>query len=1500
MIRWLVDHATTILLAVMVVFLAGLYSYVTLPREASPDIKIPVVLVSTPYPGVSPKDVESLITIPLENELSGLQDVKEMTSTSAEGVSVITIEFEPDVVIEDALQRVRDRVGQAEPDLPDDAEDTSIREIAFSDIPILIVTIAGEVDEDVLKRLGEDLEEEVSRIPGVLEANLSGGLERQVRVAIDPLRLAHYGLTMDDVVGAISNENVNIPGGTVTTGDGNVLFRVPGEFTDARQVEDGAIKRVGGGPVFVRDIATVTWGYEDRATYARMNGETAVSLSVTKRAGANIVEVADQVKRTVAEASESWPDGVRYRVLSDSSEFIRDMVSELQNNIITALLLVVTVILLFMGLRSSGFVALAIPLSMLASFLVLQSLGFTLNMIVLFSLILALGMLVDNAIVVVENVYRHVEEGLSPRRAAIAGTRQVAVAVAASTATTVAAFFPLAFWPGIMGGFMGFLPKTLIIVLLSSLVVAVGVLPVAMSRFLRGRAHEVTEGAAPVAEEDAVLEEDLTAEPQTGRVMGLYRRLLEFSIRRRYWSAALGVASLVGTFAIYAVFNHGTEFFPETDPDRVTVRIEAPDGTDVETTDRIVRKVEAMLAAEPNVDVFVSQVGVSSSGNAFSDQAQANEARIAVDFLPDRNTARPGERIRSEPTPITVSRLRRAVATIPGVRIAIEPEEMGPPVGAAIEVQVSGEDYHDVGSFAQQFRREMASIPGVTDLKDDYRVGRPELRLRIDRAAAKRVGVSSAEIGNTVRTAVAGAKASALRDGEEEYDIVVRAAQRYRDDLPSVLDLRIPGRVDTSPDTFPVPLSAVADYEFGGGTGAIRHVDQDLVVTITGDVLAGFNENAVRQQVQDLIDASDAGPLRVQLAGADDAQSEAASFLFRALFIALALILMVLVTQFDSLAMPAIIIASVVLSLIGVLWGLLLTGTSFGIVMTGIGVISLAGVVVNNAIVLLDYVQQLRKRGLDTHDALVRAGMTRFRPVMLTAITTILGLVPMALGVSIDFTRFRVLVGGSSAQFWGPMAVAVIFGLAFATLLTLVMVPTLYTILEDLVRARAWVRGRLLRRPVAVTAGLLSLALLVAWAPPARAATLADAVRASEEHNLDLAIARERTRETGTMRAQAWTLVQPQLRANAGYNINEYAVVFDPAAMVPEEFAGALGDSEPIVVQEKTYWTASATVSQPLFNGSALPMLRGAYALTDAARLDEEAQRHRILAGVAHAYYGLAVARENVDLAESSRDTRADQLHLAERQVAAGVAPRRAVLQAELALSRAEREVVRAEEDVVRAEEAFHRLTGLPRDTEVALPDPLAPPADLEEALQVSLAHRPDLQAADKRVHAAVLDRRAVTYQWLPKVDANFTYSYSENTGFSNDPTLWVASIQANWLLWDGGLRQAQSRERLARQRIAELTAEKQRDQAEEEIRTTWEGYLRSEAALKAVEDEVVLSDENLQLAERGFSAGTTTWLEVQDAELGVRLSRLSQVTERMNRDLAVIDLLVAMGTPPL
>lgn len=1048
MISWLVQHRAPVYLSGICLFLFGLITYFALPRESNPDVKIPVVMVSTPYVGVSPEDIEALITNPLENELSGIKDLKKMTSTSAEGVSIIALEFEPEVVIEDVLQKVRDRVSRVT-EIPEEAEDTDIREISFSDFPILIITLAGPVDDVELKKHGEKLEDELSRVPGVLEAKLTGGRTRQIRVQVDPVRLQHYKLSLDDIIGAVGNENVNIPGGNVGAGDANFLVRVPGEFKDPAEIEGVAIKRIGDRPVFVRDVAQVVDGFADRETYSRMNGQPAVSIAVSKRTGANILDVADQVKSVVEEQKEKWPEGVTYAVLGDQSKHVGDMVSELENNIITALLLVVGVILFFMGFRNSMFVAVAIPFSMLLSMIIIWAAGLTLNMVVLFSLILALGMLVDNAIVLVENIYRHVEEGKSLVEASIVGTKEVALAVTASTLTTVAAFAPLLFWTGIMGQFMGYLPKTVVTVLLSSLVVAILMLPVFTSRLMKVR--RLAQGAEGA--------------PARGRFLRAYRAFLELSLRRRYLVSAGLAGMLVVTFVAYGALNHGTEFFPDVEPDQATITVRGPDGTDLEATDRIVRTIEALLVEEPNIETFVAETGVSGGGDPISGaQSATNQARITLDFLPHASKAHEGETPRSGDTFAVIERLRDKLEEIPGAEITIDKQQMGPPVGKPIAVEVSGDDFHQVGALAAKVRRGLREVEGTTDLSDNYRVGRPEMRMRIDRGAAKRVGASTRQVAGAIRTAVAGTKASTLRDGEDEYDIQVELAPAHREDLQSVMSLRIPGREDTSPDTFAVPLSAVATYELAGGSGSIRHIDQDLVVTITGDVIEGYNQNAVREKVVEYLEGYETPPgFHLRLGGADDEQKNAQEFLGNAFLVALFLIMFVLVAQFNSFMTPTVIMGSVVLSLIGVLWGLIITGTSFGIIMTGIGVISLAGVVVNNAIVLLDYVEQLRERGMPLREALLEAGVTRFRPVMLTAVTTVLGLVPMATGISVDFTQMRLVLGSQSAEWWGPMAVAVIFGLTFATVLTLVAVPTMYHIIEDVrglgARVGARVRG---------------------------------------------------------------------------------------------------------------------------------------------------------------------------------------------------------------------------------------------------------------------------------------------------------------------------------------------------------------------------------------------------------------------------------------------------------
>jgi multidrug efflux pump subunit AcrB/outer membrane protein TolC len=1487
-IAWFVDHATTMALVVLCLFVAGMGAYINLPRESNPDITIPVVLVSTPYVGVSPEDIEGLITIPLENELAGLRDVKVMKSTSAEGVSIISIEFEPDVVVEDALQKVRDAVSKAKPKLPEDAEEPAISEISFNDIPIVLVTVAGDVDEAILKELADQLEESATRVPGVLDATVTGGVEREITVEVFPERLSYYGLALYDLTNAIRDENVNIPGGTVSTGDSNVLLRVPGEFSSVAEIESVAVKRVGDRPVFVRDLARVVDGTAERKTYSRMNGRPSVTLSVTKRAGANILEVAQAVKDLAAEQSKTWPDGVSYRVLGDQSEGIEISVTDLQNNIITALLLVVSVVVLFMGVRNSLFVAVAIPLSMLASFLVLSTLGFTLNMVVLFSLMIALGMLVDNAIVVVENVYRHRELGRDRREAAVRGTSEVAVAVGASTATTVAAFFPMVFWPGIMGEFMSFLPKTVIIVLTASLLVAVGILPVFMSKFL------ATPSAA-ASEDDEVTDGGIEPEPELGPIMGAYKRLLLLSIRFRYLSFGSGVLALVLTFVAYAFLNHGVEMFPDTEPERGNVFVRMSEGTDLETTDRVVRRVEGILAGFENVDVWVAETGVASDGNALGPSSSAsNQARITVDFLPSVNTARPGEKVRVEPTSKTIEDLRVALSTIAGAEIRVEKERMGPPVGKPIGVEVRGPDFHGVGELAMRARREIRAIDGVADLSDDYRVGRPEMPFRIDRGAAKRVGVSTAAIGDTVRTVVAGTKASALRDGEDEYDIVVRVAPEYRSDLQSVLDIRLPGREDTSPNTFAVPMSSVATYQLAGGTGAIKHIDQDLVVTIEGDVTEGTNEVEVQQAVLRVIREMDTEEgYFLALGGSTDEQEEATAFLTNAFLTACALIMLVLVTQFDSIWMPVIILVTVALSLIGVLWGLVITGTPFGIIMTGIGVISLAGVVVNNAIVLLDYVQQLQERGMSVQDSLVRAGITRFRPVMLTAITTTLGLVPMAAGISIDFMRLRLVFGSVSAQWWGPMAVAVIFGLSFATILTLIMVPTLYSIYDDFSGLGARIRGWI-RRPSTPAAATATLALLLAL--PAQGATLEGAWRAAEDHAVSYRMLDEQTTQVGLQRNKAWSALSPRVSVGGSRVINEFAIELD--------FADSFGDlpidlppSDPVVVQRKAFWMADVTVNQRLFSGSALPGLRSSYKAHQAALANQRQSERALRVGVARAYYGVLLAREGEQVAAANLEAAQGQLELATRQETAGIGTRRTLLQAQLAVAQAERDVVSAAEARSRAEEALHKLTGLARDEPLEMPASPAVPEALQLALD-SVDNRPDVLAADLQIQSASLARTAAAAQWLPVVDAQFQYAYNQNTGFQDDPTAWTIALVGTWQLWDGGLRMAETAEYASQRRLAEYQRIQLLQDAEEEVRNAWETYTAAARALRAVEDEEALALENIRLAEQSFEVGAATWLEVRESRVLLASARLHAIEQRMNRDIAALSLRLAMGAP--
>lgn len=1013
----------TVLALLVLIVIAGLYCYVTLPRESFPDITIPYVFVTTTYEGVAPEDVETLITIPIERKLKGISDTEEIRSTSAEGISTVAVKFLPKVDIDDALQKVRDKVDQAKADLPPDLpDDPSIEEVNFQDIPVIRVVLSGPYSLRRLKTFADDFKDRLESIPGVLEARLSGGLEREIHVEFDLDRVGAYNMPFSSLIGSVTNSNINMPGGSMDIGEGKYLVRVPEDFKHPAEIFSIVAFVRDGKPVYLRDVAFIQDSHKDQLTRSRINRQPSVTVAVQKRSGENIVRICDEVKRAVAEMRPTMPPDLNVDLTSDQSKDVRLMVSDLENNILSGLILVVVVILLFIGGRSAVFVALAIPYSMFLTFILLTGMDVSLNMVVLFSLILALGMLVDNGIVIVENIYRHMQQGRSRADAARIGTDQVAWPVITSTLTTIGAFVPMLFWPGIMGEFMGFLPMTLIMALSSSLFVALVINPVLSARF------QTVKSSRHLEKDEDDDEDDSRRRPFIKR---LYARLLSWSLDHRLVVVMTAVLMLIGSVGAYGVFGRGTEFFPESDPRRAYVYIKAPEGTNLDASDRIVQQVEEIVSDYPDIQYVISNVG-SEGGDPFSHGGSGTHiSRVVLDFKDFKD--------RSRPSPGVVKEIREKVlAAIRGAELQVEQEEEGPPTGAAINLEISGKDIHVLGDLAAQVRKNIQDIPGLVDLKDDFVRGKPEIRVDVDKEKAALLGLDTYTIAYTVKTAVNGAKVGVFREGKDEYDIIARLPEKDRQSVESLRRITVSGAQGE-----PIPITSVAGFNLSSGIGAIQRKDQKRVVTVSGGN-SGRLANDIIQDIQGrLQQMSWPKGYTYVFTGEQQEQAKAQAFLSKAFLAALFIILVVLMTQFDSFVVPFIILTSVLLSLIGVFLGLLVTNTAFGIIMTGIGVISLAGVVVNNAIVLIDYYQQLLARGLSTREALERAGAVRFRPVMLTAITTILGLVPMATGVSFDFKKLVLDIGSESSQWWGPMAVAVIFGLGVATLLTLVVVPVL-------------------------------------------------------------------------------------------------------------------------------------------------------------------------------------------------------------------------------------------------------------------------------------------------------------------------------------------------------------------------------------------------------------------------------------------------------------------------
>lgn len=1091
------NKTTVYILSALLVFF-GIFSYNQMPRELFPEIVVPYILVQTVYPGNSPVDIENFITRPIEKELRGMQGIKKVSSASYQDASIIIVEFNTDVNVKQALQDTKDRVDKAKSELPDDLEtDPLVQDLDFSEFPIMNVNLSGDFSLSELRRYAENLQDEFEGLNEVSEATLKGVDEREIQINVDPYKLRASGLTYQDVATAIQVENITMGAGEFTSDETRRVIRTQADYTGMDQIANTIIKVNGSKPVYIRDIATVVDGYKERSTISRLDEKPVVTLSITKKSGQNILSATEKIRGLITEHQKSGylPANMDVRITDDSSLYIRSQIANLENSIILGMLLVIFVLFLFLGFRNALFSGLSIPMSMFLSFVILQQMGISLNNMVLFSLILALGMLVDNSIVVVENVYRLHTHGYSAEKATKQGISEIAFPIISSTLTTLAAFFPLIFWKGIMGEFMKILPETLIIVLASSLFVALVLTPPFIANFMKvehiDRRTSIPKGlrnaaifvvlslpfylvgvfwmgniCATIA---IIILLNIFVLRGTARwfqnkflvwLENFYERQLQFALSGKKPLLYFGGTILLMFFSIafYFASNPHVVFFPSTEPQTVYVTTELPLGSSIEKTDQVTRRVEEIVntTLSPYMHVVKSvttNVG-NGKGNMFESSTSPNKSLISISF--EEFKLRNGIN-----TDAVMGELAQKLDGFVGAKIYVEKEDEGPPVGAPISIEVKGDEFDQLLHITDELiaRIDADRIPGIEGLKLDLNTNQPEMLVRIDREKARLYKLSTTEIALALRYALYGYDVGDYKDGEDEYDIFIRFDERARNDVSTLMNQVIHLEGNS------IPISAVASFEYSSTYDKITRIDNKRTITISSNVLQGYNANEINARIRQVL-ASYEIPRGYALSftGEQQEQEESSNFLVMALLIALASITLILVTQFNSFIRPLIIMTTVLFSTIGVFLGLGLFRMDFVVIMTGIGIISLAGIVVNNGIVLVDYIDLLRQRrrqelGLsekafltvaDEIQCIVLAGKTRLRPVLLTAITTVLGLVPLAIGLNFDFftlyTRFDpdFSIGGETVAFWGPMSWTVIFGLTFATFLTLIISPVMY------------------------------------------------------------------------------------------------------------------------------------------------------------------------------------------------------------------------------------------------------------------------------------------------------------------------------------------------------------------------------------------------------------------------------------------------------------------------
>lgn len=1140
---WAVDNPSVIYVMIGIFLWLGFSVYMAMPREDFPEIVETKIYISTPYPGNTAEDIERLITDPLEDRLKNVSNVVEIVSTSQEDYAIITVEFDEEITVEQAKQKVKDEVDteKASEDWPtfNGAKvEPNVFDLNFSEeVPIMNINFTGDYPVQKLKEFAEHLQDEIEDLPEIKQADIRGAQEKEVEVAVDIYKMMAAKVNFQNVLDAIGNGNMTMSAGNLKASGQRRTIRILGEIEQPKELQNFVVKSENGA-VYLKDIATVTFDEEDKTTFAREFGENVVMLDVKKRAGRNAISAADQIKAIVKqELADYYPPDLHISIANDSSTRTLNQVDDLVNNIIFGIILVVTVLMFFLGFRNALFVGFAIPMSMFMSFVILNMLGYTLNTMILFGMIMGLGMLVDNGIVVVENVYRLMDEGMSRTEAAKKGIGEIAFPIIISTATTVAAFVPLGLWPGIFGQFMIFFPITLSVVLGSSLFVAIFMNSMLVSQFMSTEEKELTKkqlirvtlilggfgllillvggavrGLGTVliitalmfwVYKYAIKGAAMRFQKNTmSRFENWYEKRLKHALRGRnvYWYFGLTFLMLIGVFMLFgASLGSGrtkVEFFPDNKPNEIYVYIEYPQGTAIEKTNEITKDIEDRVYEvmdspeyKQNGENFMVASAVSvvgeGAGNPLTDGGSSAEmphkGKVTVNFseFKFRNGINT-EDIRA--------RVQSALEGIyPGVAISVEKDANGPPAGYPINIELEGKDYDELINTAEDIRNfiNTKNIAGIEELKIDVNKGKPSMQVMVDREKAGELGVAVGQVGNQLRRSIFGEKAGVYKEDGEDYDINVRFNEDLRYNKSALFNQNIIFRDIASGQVKEIPISAVATEKNTSAFSAIKHRDGERVVTVYSGLKPGFTDaGAIVAEIQKEMEDFKGVPesIKIDYTGQLEEQNKQQMFLIGAFFSGLGLIMLILIFQFGGISKPLIIMIAIFLSFIGVFGGLMLTGWSFVIMMTMMGIISLAGIVVNNGVVLLDYTQILvdRKKvklGMDDSDllsmeeataAIVQGGKARLRPVILTAITTVLGLIPLAIGLNIDFFSLfsefnpKIYIGGDNVIFWGPLAWTVIFGLLVATFLTLIIVPVLFNIVY---RIKIWLRSKTSKEP---------------------------------------------------------------------------------------------------------------------------------------------------------------------------------------------------------------------------------------------------------------------------------------------------------------------------------------------------------------------------------------------------------------------------------------------------